>query len=89
MNPIAMAFPCLFPFGICDLRAVRETELKPSAYFKHLLRYHDGRFARHPRFHFFSMNSLMRWTAISDGNVFVKKNPEFANWTVQDLKEKF
>lgn len=30
----------------------------------------------------------MRWTALNDGNVFVKNNPEFQNMTVAQLKDK-
>ncbi|KAE8744175.1 hypothetical protein FOCC_FOCC009183 [Frankliniella occidentalis] len=53
-----------------------------------MLRYQDERFAKHPRFRFFALNSMMRWTAISDGNMFVERNPEFSNMTVKDLKDK-
>ncbi|KAJ1518875.1 hypothetical protein ONE63_011522 [Megalurothrips usitatus] len=83
---IACAFPTLFPHGSADLRDHRVKEIKPTAYFKHLMSYHDQRFAKHKTFRFFAYNSLMRWTAISDGNVFIRNEPEFKNMTVLQKK---
>ncbi|PKK59239.1 hypothetical protein RhiirC2_762864, partial [Rhizophagus irregularis] len=40
---------------------------KPTEYFKHLLVYKDGRFARHRRWRYFALNSLMRRRASSEG----------------------
>ena len=44
------AFPFLFPTGEADLNEPREYNIRESDYFRHLLRYKDGRFAQHPRF---------------------------------------
>jgi hypothetical protein len=45
------AFPFLFPQGLADLHAVRPiTKVEPNDYYRHLMRYEDARFARHPRF---------------------------------------
>ena len=85
---IACAYPTLFPFGTADLRDERIKEVKTADYFRHLLSYHDNRFAKHPTFRFFAYNSWLRWTALSDGNVFVRNNPEFKDMTVSELKEK-
>lgn len=30
----------------------------------------------------------MRWSALTDGNIFIKRNPEFKNMSVKDLKER-
>ncbi|PKC08341.1 hypothetical protein RhiirA5_417048 [Rhizophagus irregularis] len=43
-----------------------DKEIKPSEYFKHLLVYKDGRFARHRRWRYFALNSLMRRRASSE-----------------------
>jgi len=83
---IVCAFPTLFPYGKADLREHRIVEIKPAMYFKHLMKYHDQRFAKHATFRFFAYNSIMRWTAIADGNVFVKNNKDFKNITVEKLK---
>lgn len=85
---IVCAFPTLFPYGIGDLRDNRMKEVKPGNYFKHFMNFHDDRFAKHPTFRFFAYNSWIRWTALSDGSVFVKNNVEFKNLTVSELKEK-
>jgi hypothetical protein len=57
---IARAFPTLYPWGIGDLNEPRIKEIKPAEYFKHLLVYKNGRFARHRRWRYFALNSLMR-----------------------------
>lgn len=85
---IAKAFPCLFPWGKADIYVARLGKISETTYFQHLMRYYDDRFARHSRFRFFALNSLMRWAALKDGNIFVKRNPELAKMTVADLKEK-
>ena len=47
---LVQAFPFLFPQGIADIHAIRPWAVKEYEYFKHLIRYKDGHFARHPRF---------------------------------------
>ncbi|KAE8751259.1 hypothetical protein FOCC_FOCC002087 [Frankliniella occidentalis] len=84
---IAQAFPKLFPWGLADLNSPREKKVTPINYFKHLMKYHDDRFAKHPRFRFFALNSTMRWSALKDGNLFIKFHPEFKDMKAQDLKE--
>src|SRR3954451_21680777 len=44
---MARAFPTLYPYGQGDLRSERARDIKPAEYFKHMLWYKDGRFARH------------------------------------------
>ncbi|KAK3926417.1 THAP domain-containing protein 11 [Frankliniella fusca] len=85
---VVKAFPTLFPRGVCDLGHARRKKISDTVYFQHLMRYHDGRFAQHNRFRFFALNSLMRWSALTDGNIFIKRNPEFKNMTVKDLRDK-
>src|SRR5947207_2687225 len=59
---IVRAFPGLFPYGNCDLRdnSARLVKVANSEYFKHLLRYKDGRFGKDPRFVQFMLNSRLR-----------------------------
>lgn len=84
---VSMAFPCLLAYGKADLRSPREHKITAINYFKHLMNYKDERFAKHPRFRYFALNSIMRWTALRNGGVFVKKNSEFENMTVDKFKE--
>jgi len=58
---MAKAFPTLHPYGQADLRSERPRDIKPAEYFKHLMWYKDGRFARHTRWRYFALNSSMRW----------------------------
>ena len=55
------AFPTLFPTGTADFSAPRIRHVTIGYYFKHLLMYRDGRFAQHPRFRYFALNTEMRW----------------------------
>lgn len=51
---IAMAFPTLFPKGHADLNdnVGRNESISIAEYFDALLKYKDGRFGSHPRYHF-------------------------------------
>ncbi|KAJ1518937.1 hypothetical protein ONE63_011454 [Megalurothrips usitatus] len=84
---MAMAFPALFPHGTADFRAGRRAKLDMGEYVKFLMEYHDGRFAKHPTFRFFLLNSWLRWRALSIGRIFVINNPQFRNMTAVDLRE--
>lgn len=85
---VVQAFPCLFPYGKADLHTTRNQKVSAGNYFKHLMNFHDKRFAQHPRFRFFALNSLMRWTCLRNGSIFVKANEEFKDMDFNGLKEK-
>ncbi len=36
------------------------------------MRYEDGRFAKHPRFRYFALNTEMRWCALQTGKIYIK-----------------
>lgn len=76
---IARAFPTLFPKGDADLHSPRLQKVNPSPYFKHLMKYRDGRFAKSLRFRFFAMNSMLRWTAIQNSTICVRRNVNLRN----------
>uniref|UniRef100_A0A1X7TWM0 Uncharacterized protein n=1 Tax=Amphimedon queenslandica TaxID=400682 RepID=A0A1X7TWM0_AMPQE len=48
----SMEFPTLFLTVYAN---------RASQYFTHLMKYDDGRFAKHPSFCFFAVNTEMRW----------------------------
>ena len=54
---ISSAFPTLFPTGAGDFVAPRQRTITVGNYFKHLMLYHDQRFAKHPRFRYFALNT--------------------------------
>lgn len=55
-----MAFPTLFPRGEADWLQARLRNVHLHDYAKHLLRFSDNRFGRHPRFRYFLLNIIMR-----------------------------
>ena len=82
---ISCAFPILFPTGAADLLAPRSRTVTVGMYFKHLMMYHDGRFARHPRFRYLALNTQMRWRALQAGSIYVRQHPQDAQLTVDEL----
>lgn len=49
--------------------------------------YNDGRFAKHPRFHFFALNPEMRWQALQTGRVYVQQHPGDAQLSLDELRD--
>lgn len=66
------AFPTLFPTGAADFLGQRQNRITIGCYFKHLMMFDDGRFARHPRFRFFALNTEMRRRALQAGQLYVR-----------------
>ena len=81
------AFPVLFPTGKAEFLAPRLNAVTIGNYFKHLMLYDDGRFAKHCRFHYFALNTEMRWRALQTGRVYVRQNPEDAHLSIDDLRD--
>jgi len=50
------AFPTLFPYGKADFDMPRSRTVTLAAYAKHMLKYQDGRFGRHPLFRYYMFN---------------------------------
>ena len=49
--------------------------------------YKDGRFATHPRFRFFALNTEMRWRALQAGRIYIKQHPQDALLSVEELRD--
>ena len=81
------AFPTLYPHGRGDLHSERARDIKPAEYFKHLIWYKDGRFARHTRQRYFAFNSMMRQRALQEGKIYVKQNFKDGQVDVSDIQE--
>ena len=84
---ISCAFPTLYPTGAADLLAPRTRIVTVGNYFKHLMLYHDGRFARHPRFRYLALNTEMRWRALQTGRIYVRQHPHDAQLSVSELRD--
>ena len=80
------AFPTLFPTGAADFSGQRLHQVTIGNYFKHLMMYDDGRFAKHPRFRFFALNTEMRWRALQTGRVYVKQHPGDVQLSLHELQ---
>jgi len=50
------AFPTLFPYGKVDFDILRSRTVTLAAYAKHILKYQDSRFGRHPLFRYYVFN---------------------------------
>lgn len=83
----SMAFPTLFPTGAADFLGQRCNQVIIGNYFKHMLMFADGRFARHLRFRFFALNTEMRWRALQAGRVYVRQHLGDAQLTVDELRD--
>ena len=81
------AFPTLFPTGAADFLGQRQNQVTIANYFKHLLMYDDSRFAKHPRFRFFALNTEMRWRALQAGRIYVRQHPSDAQLSLDDLRD--
>jgi len=84
---MSTAFPTLFPTGAGNFLAPRQCAVTIGYFFKHLMMYQDGRFARHPRFRYFALNTEMRWRALQTGRIYVHQHPQDARLTVEELRD--
>ncbi|KAJ7812274.1 hypothetical protein B0H13DRAFT_1513522, partial [Mycena leptocephala] len=57
------AFPSLFPHGQADFAEPRSIKVTMTEWADHLMRLEDGRFARHPRFRYWALNTIMHHDA--------------------------
>ena len=84
---MSCAFPSFFPTGAADFVAPRPRTVTIGNYFKHLMQYHDGRFAKHPRFRYFALNTEMRHRALQTGRIYVRQNPHDDHLSIDELRD--
>ena len=82
---ISCTFPTLFPTGAGVSPRARTVTI--GNYFKHLLLYHDGQFAKHPQFRYFALNNEMRHRALQTGRIYVHQHPHDEHLSVDDLHD--
>ena len=82
------AFPTLFPTSAGEFLDQRPVQVTIGNYFKHLMQYDDGRFARHLRFRFFSLNTEMRHRALQTGRVYVYQHPGDGQLSLDKLRDR-
>ena len=81
------AFSTLFPTGADDFLGLRQNQDTIGNYFKHLMMYDDRRFAKHPQFRFFALNTDMRWRALQTGRIYIRQHPSDVQLSVEDLSD--
>ncbi|XP_012146256.2 uncharacterized protein LOC105663231 [Megachile rotundata] len=84
---VIIAFPTLFPYGTCDLLNPNRREVSFDCYFKYLMLYKDGRFAKDARFRFFAMNTVLRRFAIQRSNIFIR-NHGLGRLSLSDIRQR-
>jgi len=58
-------FPTLFPYSKADFDIPRSRTVTLAAYAKHMLKYQDGWFGRHPLFRYYVFNRIIREQALN------------------------
>jgi ATP-dependent DNA helicase PIF1 len=81
------AFPTLYPTGAADINTPRLREVTLKEYARHLLCWHDGRFARHARWRFLVFNMIMRKAARSTAQFYVSRASVLKDLTREELAE--
>ena len=81
------AFPTLFPTVAADFLGQRQVPATIGNYFKHLMQYDDGRFAKHPRFRFFALNTKMQHRALQTGRVYIRQHPGDGQLSLDELRD--
>ena len=84
---ISCAFPTLLPTGEAEFLSLRQNTVTIGNYFKHLMRYGHGQFAKHSRFRYFAPNTEMRWRALQTGRIFINQHPKDARLTLKELRD--
>ena len=83
---IAYAFPTFYPTGNAGIHSEHDRYTKPAECFSHLLKYKDGRFARHPRWRYFALNSQTRLRALQEGKIYVKQGLNSEQYIVEEVQ---
>jgi ATP-dependent DNA helicase PIF1 len=84
---LSLAFPTLYPIGQADLNTPRLRNVPLKEYARHLLCWHDQRFARHARWRFFVFNMYMRQQARSTARFYVSRTSNIKDLTREELVE--
>ncbi|KAJ3459135.1 hypothetical protein MRS44_015208 [Fusarium solani] len=87
--PAPPAPPTLFPRGEADFVEPRQRGVQYAEYTETLMKYHDGRFARHPRFPYVPFNTLMRQQINQRSTFFIKKDGHRQPADVDQLRQAF
>nr|OQO27419.1 hypothetical protein B0A51_07870 [Rachicladosporium sp. CCFEE 5018] len=85
---LSLAFPSLYPEGAAEYLEPRTHSISYSDYIKHLIKFEDGRFARHNAWLFVVYNTLMREQIRSKAAFISRRQGEDA-FTADELRVAF
>ena len=71
----SMASLTLFPTGDANFLGQQCNQVTISTYFRQMLMYKDGQYAKHPHFRFFALNTEMRWRALQAERIYIRQHP--------------
>jgi ATP-dependent DNA helicase PIF1 len=80
------AFPTLFPTGQADFNAAREKKVDMLEWAGHMLRLHGDRFAQHPRFRYWALNTFLRHKSKKSASWYLTTHRDEREYTVEDIQ---
>lgn len=86
---LLLAFPSLYLRGLAKINQLRDRYVSYYEHTVHLLKYKDGRFARHPRQRYVVFNTEMRIQTKNSSRFFLKLNPRYQTTTLEDIRAAF
>ena len=92
-NPLAAAFPVLFPYGVGGIEAPRTVKVSLKEHARWALQYHDCRFATHHSFPFVAFVIIQKREAMRSARLQMRRKDferdaiALASITVADLKK--
>lgn len=81
------AFPSLFPTGKADLEEPQALKVDMKEWALHLIRLKGGQFAKHPRFRYWVLNTIMCHTAKKASSWYLRTHKKDKELTVDDIRE--
>jgi len=81
------AFPTLFPTGKADIAAERDEKIEMKDWASHLMKLKGGRFARHPQFRYWVLNTMMRQAARKASSWYLHTHKEDKDLSVEEICE--
>ena len=79
------AFPTLFPTGMADIAAECDESVEMKNWASHLMKLKGGHFAKHPRFQYWVLNTMMCQTAQKASNWYLHTHKEDKDLTVEEI----
>jgi ATP-dependent DNA helicase PIF1 len=83
-----MAFPTLFSWGTADFKSRRTHTARLKQWDQYLLKWHDGRFARHPRFRYMLFDMLNRQRSSAQARYVVNNVKDLNRLSFEEIEDR-